>query len=92
MRVDAETARSKLTGESFFSSPRFVRRRVSGATPTVKEEEVKDVTVRQVPFTDILSPRWASSRTGEALEIVRVVPPSSEEGLSSETTWVVSGV
>lgn len=66
--------------------PRFVRRRVSGATPTVKEEVVKVVTVRQVPFTLMLSPRWQSDRTSVALEIVRVVPPSEERGLREVTS------
>ena len=54
--------------------PRFVRRSVSGAMPTVKVEGVKCVTVRQVPFTLMLSPRWQSVRMGAAEEMVRVVP------------------
>jgi len=76
MRVLAETARSRFTRLSFVRDPRFVRRRVSGATPTTKDSDVKEVTVKQVPFTLILSPRWASVRTSEALEMVRLVPPS----------------
>jgi hypothetical protein len=52
----------------------------------VKEDLSKDVTVRQVPFMLILSPRWQSSRISEALEMVRFVPPSSPLGFSSETT------
>lgn len=63
-----------------------MRRRVSGATPTLKEDVSKNVTVRQVPFTLMLSPRWQSWRISEALEMVSVVPPSSAWGLSSETT------
>ena len=67
-----------------------MRRRVSGATPTVKVDSWKEVTVRQVPFTEMLSPRWQSVRISEALEMVRFVPPSEAWGLSSETTVVVS--
>lgn len=63
-----------------------MRRRVSGATPTTKEEGVKEVTVRQVPFTLMLSPRWQSVRISVADDIVRDVPPVSSCGLSSETT------
>jgi hypothetical protein len=76
--VFADTARSKFTLLSFFNEPRFVRRRVSGATPTLKEDVENHVTVRQVPFMLMLSPRLQSARMGEALEIVRVVPPSSD--------------
>lgn len=59
--------------------------------PTVKVPSVaeKEVTVRQVPFTAMESPRWQSSRMEAAEEMVRVVPPSLEEGLSSDTTVVV---
>lgn len=63
-----------------------MRRRVSGATPTVKEDSPWEVTVKQVPLTLMLSPRWQSPRISDALEMVRVVPPSSAWGLSSETT------
>lgn len=63
-----------------------MRRSVSGATPTVKEDCSKDVTVRQVPLTLMLSPRWQSPKISEALEMVMFVPPSSAWGLSSETT------
>lgn len=64
MRVDAKTARSRFTGEEAVKEPRFVRRRVSGATPTVKEPVlgVKLVTVRQVPFMEMESPRVQSER------------------------------
>src|ERR1700709_106357 len=86
IRVVAETARSRLTLLFCLRDPRFVRRSVSGATPTLKEDFSKEMTVRQVPFMLMLSPRWQSSRISEALEIVRVVPPSSDCGLSSETT------
>ena len=82
----AETARSRFTFEPVVKEPKFVRRRVSGATPTVKEEVVKVVTVRQVPFTLMLSPRWQSVRTSVALEMVRVVPPSEERGLREVTS------
>lgn len=86
MRVLAETARSRFTFDPVVSEPRFVRRRVSGATPTVKEDVVKEVTVKQVPFMDIESPRWQSVRTSVALDMVRFVPPSAARGLSSETS------
>ena len=52
----------------------------------MKDDSAKEVTVRQVPLTLMLSPRWQSLRISEALEIVRVVPPSSALGLSSVTT------
>lgn len=81
-----ETARSRLTWLFCFREPRFVRRRVSGATPTLKEDLSNEMTVRQVPFMLILSPRWQSSRISDALEMVRFVPPSSPFGFSSETT------
>jgi hypothetical protein len=86
MRVCDETARSRLTESPCAREPRFVRRRVSGATPTVKEESVKEVTVRQVPLTLMESPSLQSTRTGAALEMVRVVPPDASEGLRAETT------
>jgi hypothetical protein len=64
-----------------------VRRRVSGAAPILKEEEVKEVTVRQVPFTEMESPREQSVRMEAQLEIVIVVPPPevASWGRSSET-------
>lgn len=86
MRVCDETARSRLTLLAWFSEPRFVRRRVSGATPTTKESLSNAVTVRQVPLTDMESPRWQSPRISDAEEMVREVPPVSSWGLSSETT------
>lgn len=57
-----------------------MRRRVSGDMPTVnslladEEEGVKEVMVRQVPFMEMESPRWASWRRKAGVEIVRVVP------------------
>ena len=54
MRVEAETARSRFTGEEGERAPRFVRRRVSGDTPTLKEVGVKEVRVRQVPADDLV--------------------------------------
>lgn len=61
--------------------PRFVRRWVSGATPTVKVPVGREklVTVRQVPFMEMESPRWQSVRMGAALVIVRVVPAVGED-------------
>jgi hypothetical protein len=84
--VLAETARSRLTLLLCLREPRFVRRKVSGATPTLNEDLSKDVTVRQVPLTLMLSPRLQSVRISEAFEMVRVVPPSSDWWLSWETT------
>ena len=52
-----------------------MRRRVSGETPTLNSDGVKEVMVRQVPFMLILSPKWASARMSAHLEIVREVPP-----------------
>ena len=77
IRVVALTARSKFTFEPSFRLPRFVRRSVSGETPTLNWEGVKDVMVRHVPFMLMLSPKWASLRISAQLEIVRDVPPPS---------------
>ena len=77
IRVVALTARSKFTFEPSFRLPRFVRRSVSGETPTLNWEGVKDVMVRHVPFMLMLSPKWASVRISAQLEIVRDVPPLS---------------
>ena len=52
-----------------------MRRRVSGETPTLNSDVVKEVMVRQVPFVLILSPKWASVRMSAQSEIVREVPP-----------------
>lgn len=74
MRVLADTARSRLTRDPLVSEPRFVRRRVSGATPTTNESVSNEVTVRQVPLTLMLSPRWQSARISAAEEMVSEVP------------------
>lgn len=42
-------------------------------------EGVKVVMVRQVPFMEMESPRWASERRKGGVEIVTVVPPEGEE-------------
>jgi hypothetical protein len=44
----------------------------------LKEDLSNEVTVRQVPLTLMLSPRLQSVRISDALEMVRVVPPSSD--------------
>lgn len=64
-----------------------MRRRVSGATPILKVEDVKEVTVRQVPLTAIESPRVQSPRMEAQSLIVIVVPPPdvSSWGSSSDT-------
>lgn len=41
-------------------------------------ERVKVVIVRQVPFMDMESPRWASERRKGGVEIVRIVPVVGE--------------
>lgn len=90
----ALTARSRFTREEVDRLPRFVRRRVSGEMPTVKEVGVKEVMVRQVPLMLMLSPRWASSRM-EGQEMVRDVPPPPAEVSSwgwREVTAVVGFV
>jgi hypothetical protein len=86
--VLADTARSRLTLLCSFKEPRFVRRSVSGETPTTKESLSKEVTVKQVPLMLMLSPKWQSPRISEAEDIVRDVPPVSSCGLSSETAVV----
>lgn len=43
------TERSRLTVEFVVRDPRLVRRSVSGATPTLKEESSNEVIVRHVP-------------------------------------------
>lgn len=88
MRVSARTARSRFTREFCFRSPRLVRRSVSGAMPTVNVplDAEKVTTVRQVPLMEMESPEWQSVRMLLAEEMVRVVPPSEEEGLSSVTS------
>lgn len=60
--------------------PRLVRRRVSGAMPTVKDWGRKVVTVRQTPLMAMESPRWQSDRRVEVggRVMVSVVPPSGE--------------
>ena len=40
----------------------------------MKEVDVKEVMVRQVPLMLMLSPRWASVRIEAQLEMVREVP------------------
>ena len=55
-----------------------MRRRVSGATPTVKDVGLNVVIVRQVPLMAIESPSWASERkVEEAGLMVRVVDVES---------------
>jgi len=68
-----------------------VRRRVSGAMPTVNvpADEEKDVTVRQVPLMEIESPSWQSCRIDDAEEMVSWVPPSEDCGLSCVTSGEV---
>lgn len=58
IRVVAETARSRFTLEFSFRLPRFVRRRVSGETPTLKVVGVKEVIVRHVPGRESAVVLW----------------------------------
>lgn len=96
MRVEALTALSKLTWEPCLRLPRFVRRRVSGAHPTLKYHDdsspllLNSVMVRQVPFTEIESPRIASPRIVEQEEMVREVPPPPEDVESREFSSVTA--
>jgi hypothetical protein len=83
-------ALSKLTLPPSFNRPRFVRRNVSGATPTLKYSFVNSVTVRHVPLTQMESPRCASSRMEEQLEIVRDVPLPPDEDESREVRAVTA--
>lgn len=48
------------------------------------------VTVRQVPFTEIESPSWASERMVEQEEIVSDVPPPPEDVESRELSSVTA--
>lgn len=66
---------------------REVLRSVSGANPTVKTLLSNWVTVRQVPLTAMLSPRWTPPRTVEA-EMVMSKPPSWAKPRS--LTWPIS--
>lgn len=83
----AASARSRFTREEEgVREPRFVRRRVSGETPTVKVGVgvgEKEVRVRQVPFMDMESPRWASERRKGGQVMERDVPVG--EGVRAET-------
>jgi hypothetical protein len=69
-----------------------VRRRVSGAAPILKEEVVKEVTVRQVPFTEMESPRTQSERMEAQSEIVIVVPPPEVASWGRSSVTAVRGV
>lgn len=79
-------ARSRLTFDPSVSEPRFVRRSVSGDTPATKEVDVNEVTVKQVPFMDMESPRWASERRKASQVMVRVVP-----SVSWRDSWETAG-
>ena len=72
------SARSRFTGEWTDNSPREVLRRVSGAKPTEKLEAVTSnrVTVRHVPFTEMLSPRFTPSRTLPAEMVISNPSPA----------------
>lgn len=89
-------ARSRFTADPTANWPRFVRRRVSGAIPSLKESRASEraVIVRQVPFTQMLSPMRASVRIGAQSEIVmeQPLPPVEDvsRGRSSETVPTVS--
>eukprot|EP00189_Rhodosorus_marinus_P012778 CAMPEP_0184739500 /NCGR_PEP_ID=MMETSP0315-20130426/2394_1 /TAXON_ID=101924 /ORGANISM="Rhodosorus marinus, Strain UTEX LB 2760" /LENGTH=183 /DNA_ID=CAMNT_0027208385 /DNA_START=198 /DNA_END=750 /DNA_ORIENTATION=- len=59
--------RSRLTPDSVERSPRLVLRIVSGASPNVNPSPGRLVTVKQVPFTLILSPRTTPSNVKPAV-------------------------
>ncbi|KAJ6758081.1 hypothetical protein OIU74_027213 [Salix koriyanagi] len=69
------TALSKLTKDPIFNSIKEVFLKVSGDNPTVKSWLVKSVTVKQVPLTAILSPKFTPSSTVSA-PILSSTPPS----------------
>ena len=56
-------ARSRLTPLPWRNTPSEVLRHVSFITSTVKRRRSKSTTVRQMPFTAMLSPIWRSSIT-----------------------------
>ena len=91
MRAVAATDLSRLTLEPCVSEPRFVRRSVSGDTPTLNDDPSNAVRVRHAPLTLILSPSEASERISAQSEMVREVPlpPLALESrlLSSVTAW-----
>ncbi|KAL4585075.1 hypothetical protein LXL04_009689 [Taraxacum kok-saghyz] len=81
IRVEGFTALSKLTTEPFSSSINDVFLNVSGAKPTLNSNrsESNSVTVKHVPFTAMLSPRFTSSRTvGEWITMSYDSPDSSK--------------
>lgn len=83
IRVLALTALSKLTLDPCFKAPRLVRRRVSGATPTLNEDLSNSVTVKHVPLTEIESPNAASPKISAQSDMVKEVPfPPDVEGSS----------
>ena len=63
----AAMARSRFTFEPVFSCPRLLRRRVSGMTSAVKWSSPMRTTVRQTPFTAMLSPMAVPSSTLDAV-------------------------
>ena len=63
MRVVGSSARSRLSGAPRVSSASEVRRTVSGITSAEKPCASNEVTVRQMPFTAMLSPMCASDWT-----------------------------
>jgi len=93
-RTSPLTARSRLTCTGLEDGGRdwgnVVRRRVSGERSTVKVSLLKEVIVRQVPLTLILSPRWASVRIGLASVIVKVVVWVVSECVIEEIAIIVS--
>ena len=92
MRVDALTARSRLTESWVFKLPRFVRRSVSGEIPTVKLRESNFVMVKQVPLMLMLSPSCASLRMLSHLETTAFLLPSSVESKEEIPKFDVSHV
>src|SRR5207245_605840 len=73
MRSPMRSERSRLTRVPGASLPRVVRRSVSGETSTVKRWPRRAVTVRQAPFTAMLSPSPRRGR-GRGVAMVRRAP------------------
>ena len=74
--MEPSTARSRFTFEPSARDPRFVRRRVSGAMPTLKAEvPCSSVMVRHVPLMAMLSPRSAPERKVVVPGVMRALQP-----------------
>ncbi len=76
IRAESCSARSRFTFAPFFNSPRFVTFRVSTATSAENPLLSSSTTVRQTPFTQMLSPSAVPPSTVEAETARRAAPAS----------------